>query len=163
MTLKYYTKDVLDYATFRKAKKTKGLKAKHLSAIFTDDTVLSKFLIDTLEGKEPVDRTMMLCIGVSNDAWPQSPKNIIKKYNIVDITPDGWLVCEPKPENSVEFIEVPEAWGEAYLQGLWGEEVDGIKHLQKFSPGDMIARQPDNHADIWVVRRKIWDNSYSEI
>ncbi len=163
MSIAVYGPEVFDVIAFRKAKKTKGLKAKPLSNIINDDSVLAKFLIDTLEGKEPIEKSQLLCIGVGNDAWPQTAKNLLKKYNIVDITGDGWLVCEPKPENSVEFIEVPETWGSAYLQGLWGEEISGVKNLQAFKPRDMIARQPDNHSDMWVVRRKIWDNSYSEI
>jgi hypothetical protein len=36
------------------AKKTKSIKAKPLISIMVDRNVMNKFLVDTLEGKEPL-------------------------------------------------------------------------------------------------------------
>jgi hypothetical protein len=154
-------------ATWHNAKKTKGLRAKHMSALLGDISVMSKFLVDTLEAREPVSGTSMFCIGEAGDAWQQTAKKLLAKYDIIDIDAQGWLECRPKPENMVEFFEVTAEMlaGEksGYVVGMWGEVVDGVKNLQAFTVGDMVARNPTDTADQWVVRRRIWDNSYSVI
>lgn len=50
------------------AKKTKPIRAKPLASIVVDTSVLSKFLLDTLEGKEPLGDGVVICLGDSNDA-----------------------------------------------------------------------------------------------
>jgi hypothetical protein len=96
------------------------------------------------------------------------------------------MICEPKPENEVEFIELtghfldlyggiefqaysgfhghlrsPSAGG--YIRGLWGSTVDGVENLQAFTLGDFLCRQPHEHADQWIVRRTLFLNTYSEL
>lgn len=155
--------------TGRIAKKTKGLKAKPMINLLVDRSVASKFLVDTLEGKEPITEAAMFCIGEAGDAWQQEAKRVLKKYDVASIDADGWLICTPKPENSVEFFEVTaEFFGEhvnerCYIVGLFGETLGDVKNCQLVKLGDYIARQRDDHADQWVVARKIWLNSYSEM
>ena len=158
------------------AKKTKPLRSKPMVNLLVDKGVMTKFLVDTLEAKEPVSANAMFCIGESNDAWQQTPEKLLAKYTVVSIDNDGWLVCEPKPENSVEFVEVTRellerqgAWesyvslGHGHIQGQWGQEVAGHKNMQEFAIGDFIARNRTDTTDQWIVRRKIWMNSYTQI
>ena len=148
--------------TFKVAKKTKGLRAKPMVTLLVDRTVMSKFLVDTLEAKEPVHADAMFCIGESNDAWQQSAKKLLIKYTVDAIDPEGWMVCNPKMENSVEFCQVNDTTG--YIQGNWGEAVFGLgSNLQRYKSGDFIVRNREDHTDTWVVDQKIFLNSYSEV
>lgn len=151
------------------ASKTRGLNAKHVTAILIDNLALNKLLIDTLEGVGPVDPAKMFCIGELGDVWLQGAAQLVKKYTLQAIAADGWMAFSPKPENEVEFFEVTESVMEAmgfrippvYVIGNWGREIDGVANCQEVSIGDFIARQTYDHADQWVVRRKIWLNSYT--
>lgn len=155
------------------ARKVKTLRAKPMSAMFAEATMTGKFLIDTLEGAEPVSLSSMFCVGEAGDAWQQTPEKLLAKYDIVGIDASGWMTCAPKPENSVEFLEVtqallgmdasdPDRKG-GFIVGQWGQTIDGRKNLQAFSVGDFIARNPADRSDQWVVRRKIWLNTYQEM
>lgn len=160
---------IFDTATrvskWRVAKKTKNLRAKPMINLVVDKSVMSKFLVDTLEAKEPVSADSMFCIGENNDAWQQTPKKLLAKYDVIEIDADGWMVCRPKPENSVEFYETqPTDYDRVgYIVGQWGGTVSGVPNVQEFSVGDIIARNREDHTDQWIVRRKIWLNSYTEI
>ena len=154
--------DTTSYWAGALAKKTKGLKAKHLSALFADKSVMSKFLLDTLEAKEVITPDACFCIGEANDAWQQSAVKLIKDYDLVSIDADGWMLWHPKPTKIVEFIEVTPEMGEGYIVGKWGQTIDGVANLQKFKAGDFIARQPGDHSDQWVIQRSIWQRTYSD-
>lgn len=160
-----YIFDPSTVSEWRVAKKTKGLRAKPMVSLLVDRSVASKFLVDTLEAKEPVAPNAMFCIGEGNDAWQQAPAKLLKKYNVVDVDEDGWMVCEPKAENSVEFYEVPmgTTLRQTFIVGNWGETIGELKNLQAYSPGDFIVRNREDHSDVWVVRRKIWLNTYTEL
>jgi len=145
---------------FGVAKKTKGLRAKPMVTLLVDRTVMSKFLVDTLEAKEPVHADAMFCIGESNDAWQQSAKKLLSKYTVDAIDPEGWMVCNPKMENSVEFAQTSFA---GFLQGNWGETFGEYKNIQRYKAGDYIVRNREDHTDMWVVDEKIFKNSYTEI
>lgn len=152
--------------TFKVAKKTKGLRAKPMVTLLVDRTVMSKFLVDTLEAKEPVHADAMFCIGESNDAWQQSAKKLLSKYTVDAIDPEGWMVCNPKMENSVEFsqTQVGEGFGHGgWIQGNWGETIEGMPNLQRYKSGDFIVRNREDHTDTWVVDQKIFINSYTEV
>jgi hypothetical protein len=143
------------------AKKTKSLKAKPLVSIMVDKNVLSKFLIDTLEGKEPLGDGVVICIGESNDAWQQMPKKLLQKYDVVAIDNDGWMICDPKPDNSVSCIEYTDD-EPFYIIGLYGEQTpEGL--IQKGEKGDFICRSRTDLTDNWIVKRKIFINTYNII
>ena len=144
-------------ATWARAKKTASIKAKPLSSVIVDAVAAKVLLIDTLEGREPANVANMLCMGAAGDPWQQSVKALFKKYDVVGIE-DGWLLCNPKPENEVEFYF---SESDGVIQGLWGETIDGRDNMQRVSKGDAIARQTYDHNDQWVVRRKLFDNTYS--
>jgi hypothetical protein len=163
---------------WRRGKKTKGLKAKALINLIVDRSIVNKFLIDTLEGREPIDSANIFCIGEAGDAWQQTSKALLKKYDVKAIDDDGWMVCEPKPENEVEFVELNNAlldtaiktdftnWGQqghGYIVGTWGATIDGVENLQAFVLGDFMCRQPHDHTDMWIVRRTLFLNTYTEL
>jgi hypothetical protein len=144
----------------RIAKKTKGVRAKPIVNLIVDRTVLNKFLVDTLEAREPVSADAIMCIGECNDAWQQTASSLLKKYTVESIDPDGWMVCTPKPDASVEFFE---ATADCYVRGLWGQTIDGVPNLQRAAAGDAVVRSRSDPTDMWVVARKIWRNTYTEL
>ena len=160
------------------AKKTKNIKAKPLVSLMVDKTVLSKFLIDTLEGKEPLGDGAVACIGEHNDIWQQMPANLLKKYDVVGIDADGWMICQPKLDNSVKCIQITDAtvkytdgdinvYTGYFIIGNFGEEFNltpDVKILiQKCDIGDYICQSRENSKDNWVVRKKIFENTYNTI
>lgn len=157
-------------------RKTCPLKAKPMVSLLVDRSVLTKFLVDTLEAREPVKASAMMCIGEHNDAWQQTAEKLLKQYDVKGIDEDGWMLCHPKPENSREFFEVTKellksmgAWeayvedGYGFVKGEWGEEVGGHHNLQRFVLGDFILRNREDTADQWRVAAKIYRNTYRQI
>ena len=71
--------DVEKISNWSVAKKTKNIKAKPLISIMVDRSVLSKFLVDTLEGRESLGDGSIICLGESNDIWQQMPKKLLQK------------------------------------------------------------------------------------
>lgn len=149
------------------AKKTKGLRAKPIVNLLVDKSVLNKFLVDTLEAREPVSADAIMCIGESNDAWQQTGSALLKKYTVESIDPEGWMVCMPRPDQSVEFFEVTREMvdedGICYVVGKWGQTINGVERLQRAAEGDMVVRNRSDAVDQWVVNRKIWRNTYNEL
>jgi hypothetical protein len=161
------------------AKKTKNIKAKPLISIMVDRSVMSKFLVDTLEGKEKLGDGSIICIGESNDIWQQMPKKLLQKYNVIGIDNDGWMLCEPRPENSVECVQIldelnpyiseSDIWvseEEYFIVGQWGETVNVLGEevqIQRAEKGDFICRNREDLTDVWIVRRKIFNNTYNII
>lgn len=164
------------------AKKTKNIKAKPLISVMVDRSVMSKFLVDTLEGREKLGDGAIICIGESNDIWQQMPTKLLQKYQVIGIDNDGWMLCEPRPENSVECIEITNKlvpWisdadifvsftndDEFCIIGQWGENVNILGkdvQIQRASEGDFICRNRTDPNNVWVVRRKIFNNTYTII
>jgi len=153
-----------DFLNWQVAKKTKNVKAKPLISIMVDKSVTSKFLVDTLEGKEPLGDGAIICIGESNDIWQQMPAKLLQKYNVIEIDNDGWMVCEPRPDNSVNCYEVTKSQVEDkfYIVGLWGEKTEeGL--IQRGEVGDFICQNREEPTDVWIVKRKIFINTYNII
>lgn len=156
-------------------KKTKGLRAKPLISIMVDKSVTSKFLVDTLEGNEPLGDGAIICVGEANDIWQQMPTRLLQKYDVVDVDNEGWMVCEPKPDASVDCVEITEDIvgienvldTELYIVGTWGETktINGkeVKNTQRCELGDFICRNRTDKSDVWIVNRKIFDNTYNKI
>ena len=91
------------------ATKTKNIKAKPLINLLVDKNVLNKFLVDTLEGKEPLKDGVVICLGPEMDVWQQMPNKLLDKYNVIGIDKDGWMDCEPRPGNAVNVIQIIDA------------------------------------------------------
>lgn len=161
------------------AKKTKPIKAKPLASLLVDKSITSKFLVDTLEGKEPLGNGVVICVGEAEDVWQQSPKKLLQKYNVTNIDESGWLFCEPKPENLVDCVKIENVMSypyavteppdesmykahDFYVIGQWGETVEGFgKCIQWGDNGDYICRNQSDNSDVWIVRKKIFENTYS--
>lgn len=154
------------FLQWKNATKTQPIKAKALINLLVDRSVLSKFLVDTLEGKEPLADGAVICVGSHNDAWQQMPKKLLAKYNVVEIDAEGWMICEPRPDNGVECYQVPAELlakdEQNYIIGKYGETLPcGMQNAQKVEAGDYICRDRNDPTDQWVVRRKIFENTYS--
>lgn len=146
------------------ASKTRPIKAKPLVNLLVDRTVASKFLVDTLEGKEPLGDGVVICVGEAGDAWQQMPKKLLQKYVVKAIDKDGWMECEPLPDNAVNCVEVTSdmAMDNFSIIGQWGATVfdSGEKNVQYGTVGDFICQNQSDHSDIWIVRRKLFLNTY---
>lgn len=149
------------------AKKTKSIRAKPTVSIMVDQSVLSKFLLTTLEANEKIGDGSVICLGESGDIWQQMPKKLLAKYTIASIDKDGWMVCEPLPDNSIECIQwdsvINTKNGEHWVQALWGEDYRTYGKCQRFAYGDYICRNRTDPTDIWVVRRRFFENTYTVI
>lgn len=152
------------------AKKTKPILAVQLRHLFPSAEIAALFGIKSLEAFEPISLTNLLCQGEIGEPWQQSENALLKKYNIVGFE-GQWMVCEPKPENEVEYfifreanirkMSVPD--GTWVIQGLWGETIDGVPNLQRVSDGDAVCRQIYDNADQWVVNKDLWKATYSHL
>jgi hypothetical protein len=152
------------------ANKIRPIKAKPLVNLLVDRTITKKFLLDTLEGKEPLGDGVVICIGEAGDTWQQTSKKLLSKYVVKGIDVDGWMDCEPLPDNAVDCVEVtPEMNSLKYnvppyfhIVGLWGatNPATGEKNIQSGAEGDFICRNQTDHTDVWIIRRQLFLNTY---
>lgn len=145
------------------ARKVQPIRAKPLANLLVDRSILSKFLLDTLEGTAAIGDGVVICRGDAGDVWQQIPSKLLKKYDVTDIDSEGWLICTPKPENSINIMEVTPDMagnnGEFYILGNFGVQCDdGLRQYGEV--GDYIGQNCDNPTDIWVIKRKIFQNTY---
>lgn len=149
--------------SMKKATKTKDIKAKHISSLLVDRTILSKFLLETLEGKQPINDNCMVCLGGAGDIWPQTPDKLFKKYTVSNTTPDGWLICNPKPDNTVLAGQFSmSAHTCLRIVAQWGTPIDG-GFVQEGKNGDYICQSVTDLLDIWIVRRSLFESTYNFI
>lgn len=149
-----------DQLAFKTAKKTKGLKAKHIQQLFADDSILSKFLLATLEGQQMLKGNSVVCVGGDNDAWQQTSEKLLKKYNVVGLDEQGWMICEPKPENEVWAAQVEVVEGSFQIIGQWGERKPDGTFRQVGKTGDYVLRSKSDPTDVWIVAKKVFDATY---
>ena len=155
--------------------KSKSIVAKPLISVIVDKHITSKFLVDTLEGKEPIKDGVVICIGEAGDAWQQMPSKLLKTYNVTEIKEDGWMVCEPRLGNAVNCFEITQDFvdsllnpdihpnrqqdGTYYIIGQYGEQhEDGLRQFCQV--GDFVCQDRTNPEDAWIVARKIFLNTY---
>ena len=176
-------KIITDFLTgWRIASKTQPLKAKPLITLLVDRQVASKFLLDTLEGWEPLGDGSIVCIGKAGDAWQQTQKKLLHKYDVTEIDEDGWMVCTPKPDNAVNCLEISKEFlasvcgtnavqaypddrmykGYFAIEGHRGtsEYPELGKNIQWGQEGDFICQNRADPTDVWIVRHKIFLNTY---
>jgi len=167
--------EVSKITDWRIGSKSKPIVAKPLISVMVDRTVTNKFLVDTLEGKEPLKDGVLICVGEAGDAWQQMPSKLLKTYEVKNINDDGWLVCEPRPGNAVNVFEITQEFADSFLDpdihpnrqsdgnyyiiGQYGEQhEDGLRQFCKV--GDFICQDRTNPIDAWIVARKIFLNTY---
>ena len=157
------------------ARKTKSLTAKPLQSILVDGSVMSKFLLDTIEGIAilkvgTVDNPTMVCIGPHNDAWQQTSAKLFDKYTVVSVDGNGWMKCEPKPENRAKACCIQLINDDATFDIIahWGTDrvvtIDSVQKqvfTQRGTSGDYIMQSETDPSDVWIVKRKIFESTYS--
>lgn len=149
-----------DGKNFVRATKTKAIKAKPINVLLSDPSVLSKFLLDTIEGHASLKAGSMICIGAAGDAWMQSKDKLTAKYNITDIDGDGWITCTPKPDNEVFAVQIDHDF---CVFAHYGEDhvVDEQKrHILFGKAGDWLMRSQTDHTDVWIVAEKLFRATY---
>lgn len=177
--MKIVTENVREW---RVASKIRHIKAKHIINILVDYTIARKFLLDTLEGKELLGNDVVICVGEAGEVWQQMPEKLLAKYDVTGIDEKGWMHCTPKPCNAVNCIEITRELltnsvfkscvqkpptddiykvCDFYVIGQWGEEVPEIgKNVQFGMVGDFVCRNCTDPTDVWIVRRKLFFNTY---
>ncbi len=147
---------------FGLAKKTKPLRAKHIQHLMTDISILSKLPLSTLEGRQTINANSMICLGVEGEAWQQTSKNLLKKYNVTGLDESGWLICEPKPDNEVWAAQTAGDADEQFkIIAQWGEIQPNGTFLQYGKSGDYVLQSKTDPTDIWIVAEKIFDSTYT--
>lgn len=160
--------DTTKLTGWKTASKIQPIKAKPLVSILVDRKVTGKFLVDTLEGKEPLGDGVVICVGEAGDVWQQMPKKLLQKYVVKGIDVDGWMECEPLPDNAVNVIEVTDqllrdlnVMGSQFtIVGQWGATVGTEKNVQTGASGDFICQNQTDPSDVWIVKRKLFLNTY---
>lgn len=149
-------------APWRSAVKTKPIKAKLLKSIITEpNDFMKSFLLETLEGIQALRADVpgtMVCFGQDFDAWQQTKAKLFGKYTVVDITDDGWLVCNPKPDVAVNCFVVEEK--EFAIKAQWGVQQPDGTFLQFGKAGDVVCQSQSDPTDFWIVARKVFINTY---
>lgn len=163
--------------SWKKATKTKTVKAKHMQTLLCDDSMLTKLLLQTLEGQQMLKGGSMVCLGAIDEPWQQTPEKLLKQYAVTGIDANGWLICTPKPENQrdvyitdkeLESFEARDLQADSpvcgfSIYGQWGERQADGRFLQFGKFGDVIARNQDDPSDVWIIARKLYDATYETI
>jgi hypothetical protein len=156
---------------WRKVKKTKPIKARPISTILSDNSVMSKVVLATLEGHETIKANAFVCWGIDNDLWQQKGSALHAKYTPVQVDEDGWVHFEPKPDVEVNFAQVTDQmgpFGGFSIASPWGDErvIDGKQvHLQYGIVNDWVGMGlrkdgSDNPDDVYRVACKFFNNTY---
>lgn len=132
------------------AKKTRPIWVKRIEAAAT---------VKTLEGEVPVNAGHFLCRGEAGDIWPQTEKDLNKRYaSTEEVDSDGWRKYTPHADaQGVMAIqidhpfEVQTKWGK--LSGKQGDFL--IKNY-----GDAETAYPD---DVWLVDQKLFGQTYATV
>lgn len=158
------SRELLDILNWKRASKTREIWAKPMASVVIDNNIITKLLLETLEGTQELKENSIVCLGASKDVWQQEEKKLFAKYNITGIE-DGWWVCTPKPENAVDCIQVDETLitdgsGKFEIVGLWGKPSE-FGPLQFGICGDYVCRNIDDLNDIWIVKNFLFRSTYN--
>lgn len=171
LTDKPVVNPILGDLPFKLASKTKPIKAKALSSLLmcVDGSIVAKFLLDTLEGKQTLKVSSMVCLAETGEVWQQTSAKLLEKYMVVGIDPEGWLECQPKPENKVLASVIAEnTCGPSgfSLIAQWGEEkiIDGKQCFVQYGvAGDYVLTSTSDSNDLWIVKGKLFESTYQWI
>ena len=149
----------------KKAKKFGLVHAKMVSDVIKDAQVAQHLLLITPEGSQPIRiKNTVLCIGVAKEMWQQDKDGFVKKYQLVDLQDDGWMICVAKSNNVVNVCQILCQIGvDGFkISALWGECDESIKGLywQKGLNGDYILQDPNKLEDVWIIKKEIFEASY---
>ncbi len=99
-----------------------------------------------------------------NDAWQQTNAKLLQKYNVTGVDEQGWMICEPKPENEVwaaSTIGLVSNSGQFRIVGQWGERQPDGTFIQYGVVGDYVLKSKTDPTDVWIVAKKVFENTYS--
>lgn len=157
----------LDY---RKAQKTRPIKARPISTILSEDSVMSKIVLATLEGHETLKASAFVCWGIDNDVWQQSEKNLHDKYTPTHVDADGWIHFEPKPDKPVDCCQILSSehalgpnGGFSILNPMWGDKrmMEGkVVYVHYGIDKDYVLRGLLDPMDTYRVAEKFFNNTY---
>lgn len=161
--------------SYVRAVKVKPMKAKPISMILNDSSVMSKIVLATLEGHQTVKANGFVCWGIDNDLWQQDGKKLHQNYNIVSVDSDGWFHCQPKDDAPRLACQITEevaaslgftfgpAHGFSILNPAWGDErvLNGKQVWLHYGVvNDYVLAMPNDTDDTYRVGRKFYDNTY---
>lgn len=158
--------DVDAINTWQTATKIKNIMAKPITPFNMDEVIFEKLILETLEGNIRLSANTVVCADENGHTWIQTPKALLRKYDIIDINIQGWLVCKPKLENEVYCIQVTTDMittssdhKDFYIIGLWGQDSpEGPRQYGHI--GDYICKNPLDPNDKWIVKRGIFEATY---
>ena len=133
------------------AKKTRPIWARRLEAAQ---------MVKTLEGEEQVAASHYLCKGEAGDIWPQTEKDLNKRYTATDeVAADDWRKYQPHPDaqgvlaTQIDHpFEVLATWGK-----LTGKPGDFL--VKNFS----LDRETAYPADVWIVDQTLFRQTYESV
>jgi hypothetical protein len=145
---------ILDEANAAKkwfhAKKVRPIWAKRLEQAQT---------VKTLEGEEQVAAGNYLCKGEAKDIWPQTEKDLNKRYSATEeVDAEGWRKYQPHHDAAGVMatqidhpFEVEASWGK--LKGKRGDFL--VKNFQD--------RETVYPADVWIVDQTLFEQTYESV
>lgn len=155
---------------YSKAQKTKPIKAKPIKTILSDNGVMAKLLLATLEANETIKANAFVCWGIDNDVWQQSGDKLHSKYTLMKLDEDGWGHFEPKPDSPVDAYQVTASshvlgphGGFSIINPSWGDEriLHGKQvYLQYGVDGDWVLRGLNDEKDTYRVANRFFGNTY---
>lgn len=147
------------------AKKTKPMRTIHMSHVFADPIFVKMFLVNAIEGAEPIDQDAMLCIGEAGDVWQQKYNKMQSKYDLMKMGSSGWIIATPKPDNEQRVIQLTREVLESqlvnlsqpvYIQGGYGATIDGITNLQQVAIDSWLVQRLPYNGDQWIVQNNLF-------
>jgi len=132
------------------AKKTRPIWAKRLEANQT---------VTTLEGEEQVEAGHFLCKGEAGDLWPQTEKDLNKRYTAINETDaDGWQKYEPNRDaEGVMATPIDHAFS---VEASWGKLSGkaGDLLLKNYADRDNVSPE-----DVWIVDQTLFGQTYESV
>jgi len=131
------------------ARKTRPIWAKLLESAQT---------VKTLEGEEQVEAGHYLCRGEAGDIWPQTEKDLTRRYKATDeLDADGWQKYQPNPD--AEGVMATQIDHPFSVEASWGKLTGkaGDYLLKNFHDRDTAYPE-----DVWIVDQKLFQQTYEK-
>ncbi|MFO1002342.1 MAG: PGDYG domain-containing protein [Planctomycetaceae bacterium] len=113
----------------------------------------------TLEGEEQVEAGHYLCRGEEGDIWPQTEKDLTRRYQAVDeVDADGWRKYQPNPD--AEGAMAMQIHHPFSVKTSWGT-LSG-------KPGDYLLknwhdRDTAHPEDVLIVDQTLFQQTYESV
>ncbi|MBR5421634.1 MAG: DHH family phosphoesterase [Lachnospiraceae bacterium] len=182
---RYYSESIIRYAgvedediTGFKHYMKKDVKQGYVEARYLSEYG-KKVLIRTLEGdvEVEVEDDVLIILGVDGEIYPCRREKFERSYKTSDdpyIYPGEYVPAVINTETGERIELLPYAKSCVALGGSWiyAKELD--HRLKLFTTwdtdsyylgvkGDYLAVRPDDHKDIYIIARRIFDKTYEEV